>query len=107
MAFGLANSLSALLTAAGGALFNFSVATTIGVVRLTNSGSAPVSFTLWFCYGGTTSNDVDLVAKLIQLDGYQSIVLDGAPWNFGASSRISGQASIDSVVTCHITPATI
>jgi hypothetical protein len=74
---------------------------------MTNSGAAPVSFKLWFDYDGTSMGDVDLVAKTVQLDGYQSIVLDGAPWNFAASSRISGSCTVNNVVSCHITPATI
>lgn len=107
MAFALVKSKSALIPLAAGAVHDFSVSTSIASVRMTNTGAQPVAFTLWFDYDGTAMGDVDLVAKTVQLDGYQSIVLDGSPWNFDPSSRISGSATINNVVSCHITPATI
>lgn len=107
MSFGLTTSKSTLIASSTGALHDFSVATTIKSVRLTNNGAAPVSVTLWFDYDGTSTGDVDCVAKIVTIEGYASLVLDGGPWHFAASSRISGLATVNNIVTCHITPATI
>ena len=107
MAFALSNSLSALLPSSAGAVFNFSVATAVKSVRLTNSHTSSLTFSLWFDYDGTSNGDVDLVAKDVTIAAGESVMLDGGPWHFGASSRISGIASSANKIACHVTPATI
>lgn len=107
MAFALLTSLSALVPNVAGALFNFSVATTVRSVRMTNTHTAEVTVTLYFDYDGTATGAVDTIAKDVPMSPGESLLLDGGPWNFGASSRISGVASVNNVVTVHVTPATI
>lgn len=107
MAFALLTSLSALIPSATGALFNFSVATTLKNFRMTNTHTAAVTVTLYFDYDGVATGAVDTLIKDVSLEPGESVLLDGGPWDFAASSRISGVASVNNVVTCHITPASI
>jgi hypothetical protein len=107
MAFGLQTSLSALVPDASGSCFDFSVATTIKSVRLTNMHSASVTVSLWFDYDGTNAADIDKVLHNKALAPGESVILDGGPWNFAASSRITGEVSDTDTVSIHITPATI
>jgi hypothetical protein len=107
MSFALSTSLSALITNAVAALFNFAAATTVKSVRLTNTHSTTVTVTLYFDYDGTAAAAVDTVVSGVSLAPGESVLVDGGPWNFAAASRISGIASVTNVVSVHLTPATI
>jgi hypothetical protein len=107
MAFALQTSLSALIVTPVGALFNFAAPTTIKGVRLTNTHTASVTVSLYFDYDGTATAAVDSALTDLVLGVGESVVLGGGPWDFAAGSRISGIASVASVVSIHITPATI
>ena len=108
MAFALTNSLSALLSNATGALFNFAAATTVRSVRLTNTSVSAVSgVSLFFDYDGTGTGAVDCLLSGLTLAPGESVLVDGGPFNFANGGRISGVAGTASVISCHITPATI
>lgn len=109
MAFALITSFSALITDSVAAVFSFGAGTvlTIKSFRLTNLHTAAVTVTLWFDYDGIAAGDVDCVLKNYTLNVGESVVLDGGPWNFAASSRISGIASVTNKVSLHFTAAQI
>ena len=107
MAFGLLTSLSALFPAVTGALFNFSIPTTVRSIRISNTSNAARTVTLYLDYDGVGVGAVDTILPLLQLAPYESVLLDGGPWDFTTGSRISGSASLGNVVNIHITPASI
>lgn len=107
MSFGLITSESALLPSSTGALKNFSAATTVRNVRLTNVHTIAVTATLWFDYDGTSTGDVDMVLDAVTLGPGESVKLDGELWNFANGGRISGLASVANKITMHFSQATI